>query len=692
MRSTEVFLSRKWQATVRLGKVQQLLPWWVELGPVAIYTPRMGPCLIEVPSVQVGFNLLAFALGQGLGAQVTLHQPVVRLRRDERGRFHRGDPGQVEAALREAGNVLAGNVDRLEVEDATVAYEDQVLGGALTFRNVNATALGGKGGTLRLVAPIGGGEVVVYGHRQGGVLRGEIRLRTVPLPTVAALINFQRLSVRSGVLEGAIRLEYRNQRLDGAGRVRLVGGKVALAPLLAVPASFDAELRLNGSQLVLEKIKGLIAGAHLEGNGQIDWPVLDLRLDATGSLERLLPAFKVPPFSMAGQLKAAIQATVSLENPGAIRAAVQLRFPSGLSVARQGIDRFESTQHLAGSRLEGPFRFALAHGSVQGHSSVQFGTTAPGKIEIRATANSLDLDAIIPRQKRLASLQRAGRMNLAVRATGPLNQIVTTAEFSHRLGVFKGQPLAGDGRALLQGDRVKWKAVRLRWGRGRAIASGQATIMGTRPFVLRLEANPMPIALLFGSYGGAVQGDSQLVVDVKGDLNRISSFVGSGWLQTSHPTLAGLPLPPLAAIFRVRGSVLPVKKAVLGPLSAQGVLRPNLEEPRGALLRMEPLRLRVAPFDLAGLPLGLAGRIEARGTLQRTLDWPQLKLDFNLRDARVMDFQAAQSEGILEWRGTRVAVRADSSGQRLRLAARVTPHRAVRLEMLKIEKTGRDGD
>lgn len=658
----EVQLSRTLQTPVHLGRLQWLLPWQVVVGPVTI-AGREKPDLLQADRAVVGFDLARFVLGQGLDARLSLDRPVFRLRRDSDGRFNL--PGWQEE-VRQNSRTVGRLLSQLVVRDGTFYYDDRVFGGrALAVQGLTAEAhFDDRGAQLELTAPLGQGQVQATGHSDLRTLDTVItaRLVAIPAPLAASIFNLGDLAVRRGVLEGAVQLQLHDGHFSGSGPLRLVGGELVLHPLRPALRSLDVSAQLAWPQVVLSRLTGELAGSQVRGRGVFDLPE-DLRLDLqlAGPLERSVPAFTVPSVPVRGEAKIALTATIPLAHAADLTARAQVLATTPVRVDRLQLAHFESTVELSGLRLRGPFRFDLAHGSVQGQTDLSFVPGTEAFVTVHATGHALAIDELVARYDgRLPLVERAGAIDFEATVQGAANRLGVTADFKQSGGLLLGKTFESTGTAILDNSNLTIGPTRLRLGDGaEVVATGGAALAGLRPFDLNLDLRAMPLALVSARLGGTARGQLALA----GSLNTLAALAGNGSLQAAEPRLDGHRLPALATRFQLSDERLQLKVLRLGGIAATGTLALNLAEPAAPLLRQADLRLAVDRFDLAAVPVPvrLQGELSGSGTFRGNLQNPDLRLALEIRGAKLGRYRAPRLTGPLSWQGG--AIRAQLRGE-----------------------------
>lgn len=680
----ETQLSQALGTKVRLGEVRFIWPWQVVVGPVTIASPSGTP-LVNAPEVGVGFNLLTTLSGSP-DARLSLQNPTITLRRDATGKFNLPN-------VKANGEVSAPSLNRilrsLDVKDGTVIYDDRVLGGKpLTLKGVSlSSTVDAEVIHYRLDAPLEKGTIKAEGETflSTGKTKIKAKLNRLPGSILASVLYLGDLTVRQGTVDGELdlRLEKAGAFPEVQGPLHVESGELALKSFRAPLKNLKADGQLNWPRLQLKTLTAELAEAKVQGTGRFDLPEsLKLDLKVNGLLNKLLPAFVVPPVPLGGQIETQLQATIPLAHADRLVASGVLKGTTPLQVDRLIINNLKSPWRFAAYQLNAPFTFNLADGTVMGRAKL---AVDKGIFDVQAQGKNLVPEQIADRYGvTLPAIQQVGRVDFTGRAAGPGTALVVNANFVQREGIFQSKSFETQGDLTLIGRRLVLNTVAITLAnRAKALAKGEILLDAKQPFTLQTNLTAFPLNILGKDVSGIVSGK----VNAQGDLSQLpQTLEASGRLTSPKIGLQALDLGPLLTDFRYGNRQLNLDRFALDGISAKGTLEPDLAAPPGQLLKQANLQIALANVRLEKLPfpVSIKGRLDGQGTFTGNLQDPNLNVNVRLREAKLGNYSAPVVAGPIRWRGSQVSAQLFGSGDRWDARAQLETQ-GIRLVALTIQ-------
>jgi translocation and assembly module TamB len=680
----ETQLTQALGTKVSLGQLRFIWPWQVVVGPVTIASPSGIP-LVSAPEVGVGYNLLT-TLSGAPEARLSLQNPTISLRRDATGKFNL-------PSVQASGGGSAPSLDRIlrniDIKDGTLIYDDRILGGKpLTLKGVSLSSnVDAQAIHYRLEAPLEKGTIKAEGETilSNGKTQLDAKLNRLPAPTLASLLYLGDLTVRQATVDGDLHL-----RLDKfgvfpevQGPLHIENGELTLKSFREPLKNLQADGQLNWPKLQLSKIRGELAEAKVEGTGQFNLPEsLKLDLKVKGLLNKLLPAFVVPPVPLGGQIETQLQATIPLPHPERLVANGMLQATSPLKVDRLTVNNLKSQWRFAENQLSAPFGFSLADGTVTGTAKLALNK---GLFDIQAQGKNLVPEQIADLYGvTLPAVQQVGRVDFDGRAAGPGTALVVNTNFAQHEGIFQGQSFETQGDLTLIGRRLVLNTVALTLAnRAKAIAKGEILLEAKQPFTLQTDLTAFPLNILSKDISGIVTGK----VAAQGDLAQLpQTLQASGRLTSPKTGFQQLQLGSVATDFRYGNRQLILDRFALDGISAKGTIEPDLSAPPERIIKQANLQIALANVRLEKLPLPISikGRLDGRGTFTGNLQDPNLNLGVLLGGTKLGNYSAPVVAGSVRWRGSQLSAQLSGSEDRWDAQAKIES-KGIRLVALNIK-------
>ncbi len=679
----ETQLSQALGTKVSLGQLRFIWPWQVVVGPVTIASPSGAP-LVEAPEVGVGFNVLTTLSGSPK-ARLSLQNPRISLRRDATGKFNLPN---VKANGEGSAPPLQQILRSIDVKDGTVIYDDRILGGKpLTLTGVSVSSnVDAQAIHYRLEAPLEKGTIKAEGETllSTGKTRINAKLNHLPGAILASVLYLGDLTVRQATVDGELdlRIAKAGDFPEVQGPLHVENGELALKSFRAPLKNLKVDGQLNWPRLQLNTLTAELAEAKVQGTGRFDLPEsLKLDLQVNGLLNKLLPAFVVPPVPLGGQIETRLQATIPLAHADRLVASGVLQGTTPLQVDRLTVNNVKSQWRFAENQLSAPFAFNLADGTVTGTAKFAL---QKGLFDIQAQGKNLVPEQIADRYGvTLPAIQQVGRVDFTGQAAGPGTALVVNANFAQREGIFQSKSFETQGDLTLIGRRLVLNTVALTLAnQAKALAQGEILLDAKQPFTLQTNLTAFPLNILGKDLSGIVSGK----VNAQGDLSRLpQTLEASGRLTSPKTAFQKLALGPLATDFRYNNQQLRLDRFALDGISAKGTIDPDLSAPPERILKQANLQIALDNVRLEKLPLpvSLKGRLDGQGTFTGNLQDPNLNVNVRLREAQLGNYSAPVVAGPVRWRGSQVSAQLVGSGDRWDARARLEPQ-GIRLVALNI--------
>ncbi|MBC7882994.1 MAG: translocation/assembly module TamB domain-containing protein [Anaerolineae bacterium] len=680
----ETQLNQALGTKVSLGQLRFIWPWQVVVGPVTIASPSGTP-LVNAPEVGVGFNLLTTLSGSP-EAHLSLQNPTISLRRDANGNFNLPNvKANGEGSTPSLNRILRS----LEVKDGRVIYDDRVLGGKpLTLKGVSlSSTIDAQAIHYRLDAPLEKGTIKAEGETflSTGKTKITAKLNRLPGSILASVLYLGDLTVRQATVDGELdlRLEKAGTFPEVQGPLHVENGELALKSFRAPLKNLKVDGQLNWPRLELTHLTAELAEAKVQGTGRFDLPEsLKLDLKVNGLLNKLLPAFVVPPVPLGGQIETQLQATIPLAHADRLVASGVLQGTTPLQVDRLTVNNLKSQWRFAKNQLSAPFAFNLADGTVTGTAKFAL---YQGLFDIQAQGKNLVPEQIADRYGvTLPAIQQVGRVDFTGRAAGPGTALVVNANFVQREGIYQSKPFETQGDLTLIGRRLVLNTVALTLAnRAKALAQGEILLDAKQPFTLQTNLTAFPLNILGKDLSGIVSGK----VNAQGDLSQLpQTLEASGRLTSPKTGFQQLDLGPLTTDFRYGKQQLNLDRFALDGISAKGTIDPDFAAPPERILKQANLQIALANVRLEKLPLpvSIKGRLDGQGTFTGNLQDPNLNVNVRLREAKLGNYAAPIVAGPVRWRGSQLSAQLFGSGDRWDARARLETQ-GIRLVALNIQ-------
>jgi translocation and assembly module TamB len=662
-------LSKSWKRKVKLGPLQTLLPWEIQIGSSSI--EGLG----NVEKIQLYFNPLEL-LAPKTKVALDLTGAAVTARQTVDGSW---DWGKLLPTESGPGRII---LEKVQVVSSKATLYPRTSA-PLVFQNLAGKVLWQSPQDLSgdLVADVSSpnmtakGKIKADGNIALKTLNGKLRLNLDQLPfnpVTRLFLPVQALHIDQGQATGQVNLQWQGNPNPSqwTGVLNFENTRVVIPALPRPIEKAHGSLLFKDGSIAFEKaegqygriasdvsggIQGLLPGLK---NGDIDTRsqyALFLKAVPT-SLEAVQKTLQVNlPFPTQGKVQGTAQVTGPLNSP-VFQGKFQGVGPA--NIANIPVQRYSTEVSLgADQRVRFP-RFTLQGlgGTTLGSGSVDLKTQT---LDFQATARGIQSKLL----KSLPSSLGIGNIDTQVSLSGPWTKPVTVFN-----GELRGGTWPGRGQVTFRDNQLIVDRAQFAKGGGtievQGVLKGQQWQGTSKLNSVQLSALG---SLVPAAQNPALQGTMNGRIQTQGPLDKLTAQ-GDISLRLKQQTLGPLPIKdPLDLSFGWDGRKLLVKQARLGSLlTAQGSI-----DPKGPLdLSVQAYKVNLAKVPLP-LPSPAQGQADLKGRLTGTIQKPNFVGNALLQDLAVEPFEFATLSGPITYNPTGLSLdlRARSNQDQLKLSA-----------------------
>ncbi len=665
----EESLSKSFKRKVKLGPLQTLLPWEIQIGSSSI--EGLG----SAEKIQFHFNPLEL-LGQKTKISLDLTGADVTARQTAEGSW---DWGKLLPAESGPGKIILEKVQVSGSKATLFPYASAPL----VFQNLAGKVLWQSPQNLggNLVADVSSPKMTAKGKIQAEgtlaltPLSGKLRLKLdqIPFnPATRLFLPVQALHIDRGQATGQVNLQWQGKPTPSqwTGALNFEDTLIVIPALPQPIEKAQGSLLFKDGGITFEKAEGQYGRIPAKVSGGIQEILSGLKngdIDTRGryalflkaaptSLDAVQKSLKVTlPFPTKGKVEGTAQVTGPLKSP-----LFQGKFKGvgPTNVANIPVQQYSTEVSLGtDQRVRFPrFNLQGLGGTALGRGSINLKTQT---LDFQATARGIQSRFL----KALPTSLGIGNIDTQVSLSGPWTKPLTVFN-----GELVGGAWPGVGQVTFRDNQLV--VDRAQFAKGGGTIDVQGVLRGQQwQGTSKLNAVQLSAlgSLVPAAQNPDLQGTLNGQIQTQGPLDKLTAQ-GDISLLLNRRTLGPLAIKdPLDLNFGWDGSNLLVKQARLGSLlTAQGKI-----DPKGTLdLSVQAYKVNLARVPLP-LPRPAQGQADLKGRLTGTAQKPNFVGSASVQGLAVEPFEFATLSGPITYNpaGLSLDLRASTNQDQLKLSA-----------------------
>ncbi|MCU0544274.1 MAG: translocation/assembly module TamB domain-containing protein [Oscillatoriaceae cyanobacterium Prado104] len=592
-------VSQTLKRPVKIGPLERFFPTGLRFGRSSLPATATDPDYAATEAVQVRFSILPLLFARTLKLDITLVKPSAYIEQDSQGRWINiptAEPKPTGLFKTEISAVRVENVSAVLVPSPAAGQKKSapisvsLPNGSAVFRDRNRRIIYEFNGQF---ASSDSFKVTADSIPSIGQTNLQLQGQNLPLSELARLLKVPGISLQSGLANGNLTVQVRDERLSAiTGTASFQGVQAKIEPLKQLVQNSSGQLRFQGTTLLVDRLAAtygqiplLIAGTVATGtNFNFEQAKFDLvtnvppvaAANVIATIEQELGQKVNLPVSVAGEVKVdaklngtpnfpVLAGTIASTKPATVDRLLLNNISTNFKLERGRTAQTPTPNSPAASEQFSALTLTLndilvapaVGGKIGGKGQIDIAIGSDNSrsgLVFDLQAENLPADAIAQIYAlRIPAAVKIGNVSAKTQVFGPLNNIQAKAQWQALAGTFpaSGELMAGGNAADLENTVVKIGGVDVNLDAAIKDRQWQASIGGNAIPISSLQQVFPELNLppeLAGSFTGTVESGGTLddlslgAIDArgKGTLNVADSIVGvSGELESGRWQVSG---------------------------------------------------------------------------------------------------------------------------------------------------------